>query len=249
MIRLACRRGLGRGHLPAARAAQRRQDDRVQPVEGGIRQPEQGVVLPDPLVPALPSRPARSRPGRRPRRTAWPGPGAASNPRGRRACPRRTARTSRSRPCWPGDGLARRFFLGVPMSVPQRDEQLALPPEVMVEAAHARPGALDHVRDAGVGDPCSVNTSRAASSSARCVSAVRAHCQGRAAALARGCRAGGRAESAIWPPLPLLPAAPFRIRFQKFIRYPGGLARARPRARAACLRLAGPGSRILRSVP
>src|SRR5580704_4544007 len=46
--------GLGRGHLPAALADQRRQDGGVEPVEGGVRQPEQRVVLADPLATAPP---------------------------------------------------------------------------------------------------------------------------------------------------------------------------------------------------
>src|SRR5215510_15668343 len=43
-----------RGYLAGADADHRRQDGGVEPVERGVRQPEQRVVLADPLVLALP---------------------------------------------------------------------------------------------------------------------------------------------------------------------------------------------------
>ena len=94
--------GPGRGHLAAALAAQRGQDDRVQPVDRGIRQPRAMCRSARSTRARAAASSPRSRAGRRRRRTAWPGPGAASCPQGRPGPRRRTARTGRSRrPAWP----------------------------------------------------------------------------------------------------------------------------------------------------
>ena len=61
-------------------------------------------------------------------------------------------RVGHARPAWPGDGRARRLLVGSLVLLPERDEQLALAAEVVVQAAHARPGPLDHVGDAGLGE-------------------------------------------------------------------------------------------------
>src|SRR3984885_15245156 len=142
------------GYLAGALADQRRENRRVQPVQRGVGQVQQGVVLADPFVTALPLHhlePGRAVAGQEQQGkvAALPaalqegaGPGGASLPGGGDA----------SLP-----GFAARLARGLLVSqlglLPQGDEQLALAAEVVVQAADAGTGPLDDVGDAGVGEP------------------------------------------------------------------------------------------------
>src|SRR5215472_7291403 len=146
--------GLRRGDLTRSLADQRREGGRVEPVERGIGEPQQRVVLPDPLV--LPAAPHELESGRAIARDeqhrqvpALP----AALEEGTRADAEQGRRVVLAVLARLRDGAARRLLVRLLVLLPQGEEELALAAEVVVQAADARACPLDHVRDAGVGEP------------------------------------------------------------------------------------------------
>src|SRR5271166_5102306 len=144
---------LGRGHLPAALADQRRQDGGVEPVEGGVREPEQRVVLADPLATAPPLHHLEARravPDVKQHRQVPALPAALEE--GPCAGREQLERIGHAGLPRPRNRLARGRLLGLLMILPERDEKLALAAEMVIQAADAGPGALDYIGDAGIGE-------------------------------------------------------------------------------------------------
>src|ERR1022692_1779605 len=145
--------GPGSGNLARPLADQRRQDRRVQPVQRGVGQPEQRIVLADPGVPAAPplgGESGRAVTGDKQHRQV-PAMPAALKERAR-ADREQRRRIGHSRLAGCGYCLARCRLMGHLVFLPQGEKEFALAAEVVVEAAYARPGTLDHVRDAGIGE-------------------------------------------------------------------------------------------------
>src|SRR4249920_1526331 len=143
----------GPGDLVGALADQRGEDGGVHPVLRHVGQVQQRVVLADPFPASL--APQHLEPGRR----------VAGGEQKRQVATLPAALQEGTRPGLeqlPGIGhallpdaghrLARGLLVRELVLLPERDEQLALPAEVMVEAADAGPGPLHDVGDARLGE-------------------------------------------------------------------------------------------------
>src|SRR5262249_23773727 len=120
----------------------------------GVRQAEQRVVLGYPLAAAAAlehleaGRPA---PGEEQQGQVAPLPAALEE--GPRARAEQLGGVGHAGPPGLRPRLAGRLLLDLLVLLPQREEQLALAAEMVVEAAHAGPGPLDQVGDAGLVEP------------------------------------------------------------------------------------------------
>ena len=146
----AVRRG---GDLAGALADQRGQHGGVEPVERGVGQAQQRVVLADPLVAAVPLHhleAGRAVAGDEQQRQVAALPASLQE----RAGARGEQLAGSVTPVLPGLGhrLARGLLVGEVVLLPEGQEQLALAAEVVVQAADAGAGALDDVGDAGLGE-------------------------------------------------------------------------------------------------
>src|SRR5215472_7632268 len=145
--------GLRRGHFTSALADDRGQDRCVQPVERGVREAQQRVILADPLMSAAALDELEA---------GWP---IASEEKQRQvttlpaafqegACTGAEQLSSIGYPCEPRGCycLAGGLLMSCLMLLEQCDEDFAFPAEVVIQAPDARSGALHDVGDARVGE-------------------------------------------------------------------------------------------------
>src|SRR5215472_13011823 len=148
-VRLTARPG--GGHLARALADQGGEDRGQEPVGRGVGEPQQGIVLGDPLTPALAPHDLETRGAvarQEQQREVSPQPATLQvRPRAHRE---QLGGVVDSGPLGGGDRFARGLLERLLVLLPEGQEQLALPAEMVVQAADARPGPLDHVGDAGL---------------------------------------------------------------------------------------------------
>src|SRR5215469_2210384 len=143
--------GLGRGHFTGSLADDGGQDRGIQAVERRVGQAQQCVILTDPLMPAAPldeleaGWPVASEEQQR-QVTTLP----ATFQEGTRADAEQLSSIGHAREPRCRDRLAGGLLVSCLMFLEQRDEDLALPAEVVIQAPDARSGAIHDVGDARV---------------------------------------------------------------------------------------------------